>query len=130
MAENRLEGRVIRFALDGTGYGTNSAVSGRRGANCRLFKFSNALVILNTCRCPKRQKAKREAPGVWESATWRIRLGKKPSTWKIPFIHKVARGEFEMILRMMERQVDSPLTSSCGRFSDGVAAVIGIRRKL
>ena len=32
-----------------------------------------------------------------------------------------------MILRMMERQVNSPLTSSCGRLFDGVAAVIGIR---
>jgi hydrogenase maturation protein HypF len=45
----------------------------------------------------------------------------------IPFTDKIARGKAEMMLRMMERRVNSPLTSSCGRLFDGVAAVIGIR---
>ena len=48
----------------------------------------------------------------------------------IPFIRGLDRGKVELILRMMEQGVNSPLTSSCGRLFDAVAALIGIRQEV
>jgi len=48
----------------------------------------------------------------------------------IPFVQKLERGKAELILRMMAQRVNSPLTSSCGRLFDAVAALIGIRREV
>jgi hydrogenase maturation protein HypF len=46
---------------------------------------------------------------------------------QIPFVRQLARPKVEFLLRMMEKNVNSPLTSSCGRLFDAVAALAGIR---
>ncbi|MBZ5699272.1 MAG: carbamoyltransferase HypF [Acidobacteriia bacterium] len=125
MAENGLEGRVIGFALDGTGYGADSTVWGGEALIAGYSRFERAGHI-EYLPLPGGAKAIREP--------WRMGIsylahtfGQEALGLGITFIHKVARGKFEMILRMMKQQVNSPLTSSCGRLFDGVAAVIGIR---
>ena len=40
------------------------------------------------------------------------------------------RGRLEVIVQMMEGGINSPLTSSCGRLFDGVAALIGLRDRI
>jgi len=46
----------------------------------------------------------------------------------IPFIRALDRRKVDFLLRMMEQGVNSPLTSSCGRLFDAVAALAGIRQ--
>lgn len=46
----------------------------------------------------------------------------------IPFVRQLDRRSVEVLLRMIERGVNSPLTSSCGRLFDAVAALAGIRQ--
>jgi hydrogenase maturation protein HypF len=125
MEENGLEGRVIGFALDGTGYGTDGTVWGGEALIASYARFERA-GHLEYLPLPGGAKAIQEP--------WRMGIsylahtfGQEAFNLEIPFMHKLARGKVEMILRMMERQVNSPLTSSCGRLFDGVAAVIGIR---
>jgi len=36
----------------------------------------------------------------------------------------------EILLRMLEQKVNSPLTSSCGRLFDAVAALVGVRQRV
>ncbi len=39
-------------------------------------------------------------------------------------------AELEIIEKQIERKINSPLTSSCGRLFDAVSALIGIREKI
>jgi hydrogenase maturation protein HypF len=51
MAENQLDGRVIGFALDGTGYGTDGTIWGEK-CSSPAMKASNGPLISSTCQCP------------------------------------------------------------------------------
>ncbi|MGD0600601.1 MAG: hypothetical protein ABR988_12305, partial [Terriglobales bacterium] len=48
----------------------------------------------------------------------------------IPFLRQLNRPKAELLVRMMEQGVNSPLTSSCGRLFDAVAALVGIRQQV
>jgi len=125
MAENAIDGRVIGFALDGTGYGTDGAVWGGEALLASYASFERA-GHFEYVPLPGGAAAIREP--------WRMGVsylahtfGKNFLDLNIPFTNKIAREKAETILRMMERGVNSPLTSSCGRLFDGVAAIIGLR---
>ena len=45
----------------------------------------------------------------------------------IPFVRGLDRRRTETLLRLIERGVNSPLTSSTGRLFDAVAALAGVR---
>src|SRR5260370_6625859 len=48
----------------------------------------------------------------------------------IPFVRQLNPPKVGLLLRMIEQGVNSPLTSSCGRLFDAVAALIGIRQQV
>jgi hydrogenase maturation protein HypF len=125
MAENGVEGTVIGFALDGTGYGADGAVWGGEALVAGYASFER-VGHFEYVPLPGGAAAIREP--------WRIGVSYLAHTFGkdflglgIPFTNKITRGKVETILRMMERRVNSPMTSSCGRLFDGVAAVIGSR---
>ncbi len=45
-------------------------------------------------------------------------------------MRQLNRPKVDLLLRMMEQGVNSPLTSSCGRLFDAVAALVGIRQEV
>ncbi len=125
MAEHGIEGKVIGFALDGTGYGSDGAVWGGEALVAGYAGFERA-GHFEYVPLPGGAAAIREP--------WRMGVSYLAHTFGgdfrglgIPFTEKLSRGKTETMLRMMERRVNSPLTSSCGRLFDGVAAVIGLR---
>jgi hydrogenase maturation protein HypF len=128
MAENHLEGRVIGFALDGTGYGTDGHIWGGEVLIVGYEDFERA-AHLEYVPLPGGAAAIREP---WRMAVSYLahHFGREFLKLDIPFVRRLDRAKVDLLLRMMEQDVNSPLTSSCGRLFDAVAALIGIRQEV
>ena len=128
MAENHLEGRVIGFALDGTGYGTDGNIWGGEVLIAGYEDFERA-AHFEYVPLPGGEAAIREP---WRMAVSYLahHFGREFLKLDIPFVRQLNRPKVDLLLRMMEQGVNSPLTSSCGRLFDAVAALIGIRQQV
>jgi hydrogenase maturation protein HypF len=125
MAENHLDGRVIGFSLDGTGYGTDGKIWGGEALLAQYGTFERAGHFAYI-PLPGGAAAIREP--------WRMALSYLQDTFgdaaldlDIPFTRAIDRRRAELVARMVAQQINSPLTSSCGRLFDAVAALVGIR---
>ena len=125
MAENGLEGEVIGIIFDGTGYGPDGTVWGGEflvggyDGYRRLGHFRQVPL-------PGGDAAVRE-PYRMAMAWLREAYGPAAFDLPLPFMTALSAGEKRLFDRMMERGINSPLTSSCGRLFDAVAALLGVR---
>jgi hydrogenase maturation protein HypF len=128
MAENGIDGRVIGLALDGTGYGADGNIWGGEALLADFSGFERAAHFAYV-PMPGGAAAIHEP---WRMAVSYLarNFGPQFLEWDIPFVRALDRGKAGMILQMIERGVNSPLTSSCGRLFDGVAALLGLRGRV
>jgi hydrogenase maturation protein HypF len=137
MAENHLEGKVIGIALDGTGYGTDGAVWGGEVLLATYADFER-MAHLDYVPMPGGAAAITEP---WRMAVSYLHKHFGDAFWdlEIPFMRDLDAGahrdaplrkQVALLLRMAERGVNSPLTSSCGRLFDAVSALAGIRQRV
>lgn len=119
IAEHKLQGEVIGFTMDGTGYGTDGGIWGGEvliGNECSATRFAS----FEPMPLPGGDAAIK--------APWRTAIsylmnsfgGKLPEA--LPFSPD---GNTEIICDMVRRKFNSPLTSSAGRLFDAVAIVCG-----
>ena len=128
MAENQLEGRVLGIALDGAGYGTDGCIWGGELLLADYQGFERA-GHLEYIPMPGGEAAVREPWRMAVSYLYR-HFGRGFLDLQISFVHQLDRGKVNLLLGAMNRKVNSPLTSSCGRLFDAVAALAGIRQKV
>lgn len=128
MAENHLEGRVIGFALDGTGYGTDGRIWGGEVLLGDYVDFERAAHFAYV-PLPGGSAAIREPWRVAVSYLWGV-FGLDLLKLPIPFLDQIRHSKILTILQMMDREVNSPLTSSCGRLFDAVAALVNLRHEI
>jgi hydrogenase maturation protein HypF len=128
MAENQLDGRVIGFALDGTGYGLDGNVWGGEVLVCDYRGFER-LAHLDYIAMPGGSAAIVEPRRMAISYLFH-HFGRKLWELDIPFVRGLDRPRAETFLRMIERGINSPLTSSAGRLFDAVAAMTGVREQV
>jgi hydrogenase maturation protein HypF len=127
MAENHLDGRVIGVALDGTGYGTDGRIWGGEVLLGDYDGFERA-AHLAYVPLPGGEAAIREP---WRMAvSYLVRHFGCEFVRELPFLSSIPRQKMEFLFRMMEQGINSPLTSSCGRLFDAVAALAGIRHRV
>ncbi len=125
MAEHGVEGPVIGLSLDGTGYGTDGRIWGGEVLISRLDGFER-FAHLEYAPMPGGEAAIREP--------WRMALGALHAAGfdveSPEFVELLgARAQDVHVLKqMIERGVNSPRTSSCGRLFDAVAAMVLARR--
>ncbi len=139
LAENGRDERVIGLALDGTGYGQDGHIWGGEVLLCdfnsseRAAHFSyrempgGGLAIREPWRMAISylhkifvQNAGDDAP-IQDFIQW---LG------PMPLLKKIDEEHIHTIVHMIQRGINSPLTSSLGRLFDGVAAMTGFRHQV
>ncbi|HEY6970763.1 MAG TPA: carbamoyltransferase HypF [Candidatus Angelobacter sp.] len=125
MAENRIHGQVIGIALDGTGYGADGAIWGGEILVCNALNFQRAGHFAYT-PIPGGAAAIREPWRMALSYLWQ-EFGSDALHLGLPFMRDIEKRNAQFVLRMLENGINSPLTSSCGRLFDAVAAIANLR---
>lgn len=125
MAENHVEDPVIGLAFDGTGYGRDGGLWGGEVLIARLDSFERAAHLAYT-PMPGGAAAIKEP---WRMAVAYLygAYGKDFVNRRLPFLDKLNASKRNIMVEMMEKGINSPRTSSLGRFFDGIAAILGIR---
>jgi len=128
MAENGLDGETIGVILDGTGYGGDGAIWGGEFLLGGFGGFQRR-GHFGYLRMPGGDAAVREPYRMALSALYAC-YGKELFGQPLAFLSKVSASERSLFLKMLERGINSPLTSSCGRLFDAVSALIGLRSSI
>ena len=126
MAEHGIESPAIGLSLDGTGYGTDGRIWGGEVLICQLDgpdpgQFER-FAHLDYVSMPGGEAAIREP--------WRMALGHlhhagfDVESPEVLALLGAKPQEARVLKRMIERELNTPLTSSCGRLFDAVAAVV------
>lgn len=125
LAENRLEGKVVGLALDGAGLGTDGTIWGGEAllvdgiSQERLGRFS-------LVRQPGGDEAVREPWRMGRAYLYALGVMDQKS---VPWLEQYAPAD-AVVVRMLERGLNAPWTSSCGRLFDAVAALLGLCRRI
>jgi hydrogenase maturation protein HypF len=130
MAEHGLTGEVIGLALDGTGYGSDGTIWGGEVLIARLDGANQAgferFAHLEYVPMPGGEAAIKEP---WRMALGHLRAaGFDAVDAETRMLVVATEKEARVVARMMERGVNTPLTSSLGRLFDAAAAVVLGRR--
>lgn len=128
MVDNKLKTPVIGIAFDGTGFGVDGNIWGGEFllADYRQFCRMGHLEYLPLPGGSQAiKKPYRIAIGYLLSL-----LGKDSLEGNLSFLKQVQELEITTIIRQLERKINSPLTSSCGRLFDAVSALIGVRGEI
>jgi hydrogenase maturation protein HypF len=122
-AEHGISERVVGVAFDGTGYGEDGRIWGGEIliANWEGYeRFAHLAYVPMPGGGGAIKRPARMALGTLSA----LGLLDHPGTAALR--SRLAPGEETTLLRMIERGVNSPLTSSMGRLFDSVAAIVGI----
>ena len=121
MAEHRLD-KALAIILDGTGYGPDKTVWGGEVLLCTLQEYKR-LGRLSPLALPGGDKAARQPWRMALSALYNAEI--KHST-VFTSLNEIDAQEKSFIWEMIEKDVNCPMTSSCGRLFDAVSSLLGI----
>jgi hydrogenase maturation protein HypF len=120
MSENGLIGPVIGVTMDGTGYGTDGAIWGGEVLVGDYHGFRRA-AHLNYIGVPGGDIAVRQP---WRSALAHLHASGSDFA---ELNSRIPSRSLRIVRRMLERGLNTPLTSSAGRLFDAIAALVGLR---
>lgn len=125
MAENDYFDPVIGISFDGTGYGLDGKIWGGEILLAGLRDFQR-LFHFKYIAMPGGAHAIREP---WRMAVSLLydAYGPDFSQLPVPFLKTIEHKKLELVVQMLDRRLNCPETSSCGRLFDGLAALTGLR---
>ena len=124
MAEHKLDEKVIGIAFDGVGYGDDGKIWGGEFLICDLESYERETYF-----------EYQPMPG-GDQATlnpWRMAIsylysmyGRELFHLDLPFMREIDQKTLEMVVVMIEKKINCPLTSSVGRLFDAISAMTGL----
>lgn len=123
MAEHKLDEPVIGISMDGTGYGDDGNIWGGEFLVCDLKDYQRYNHFSSV-----------PMPGgdLVTKAPWRSALsylmgafGHDIDLSGFSFLKNIASAEIELVREAIIKNINAPLSSSCGRLFDAVSALIG-----
>jgi len=128
MVDNAVETPVIGVALDGTGFGSDGNIWGGEFLVADYQQFTR-MAHLEYLPLPGGATAIKKPFRIAISYLLAL-LGEDAIKQDLPFLEQVDRAEINIIRQQIEKRINSPLTSSCGRLFDAVSALIGVRGEI
>jgi len=128
MAENRITGSVIGLAFDGTGYGSDGHIWGGEVLIADSRRFER-MAHFDYVPMPGSAAAIKEPWRMAVSYLWHT-YGESFLDINLPSLKHHERQNIDIVLQMIQKGINSPLTSSLGRLFDGVAALTGLRQNV
>jgi hydrogenase maturation protein HypF len=125
MAENGIEGDVIGVAIDGTGFGLDGTIWGGEFLIANFRDFDRA-AHLKKVPMPGGSMAIKEP---WRMAMVYLSeaFGEEAKDLKIDLMRRVDPKKWEILSRMIEKEVNTPWTSSMGRLFDATSSLLSVR---
>ena len=124
MAEHRLDEKVIGIALDGTGYGVDGNSWGAEFMVCDLNDFER-ITHFDYIAQPGGDLAAEEPWRMAVSYLYKV-YGTSFTALELPLLNVIDQEKLEMIIKMIDKNINSPLTSSAGRLFDCVASLLNL----
>jgi hydrogenase maturation protein HypF len=128
LADNKLQEPVIGVALDGTGFGGDGCIWGGEF----MIADYNGFERLGHIQYVPLPGGEVTIKNPYRMAISYILclLGDDVLNKNLPFLSNVSNLEIGLLKKQIERRINSPLTSSCGRLFDAISALIGVRNKI
>ncbi|WAC06535.1 MAG: carbamoyltransferase HypF [Thermodesulfobacteriota bacterium] len=128
VTENKVAPPVLGVAFDGTGYGEDGCIWGGEFLVVDYGKFQR-LGHLEYIPMPGGEKAIKKPFRMAISYLAQL-SGTQTLNRRLAFLKTVEERELELIKKQIEKGINTPLTSSCGRLFDGVSALLNIRNEV
>jgi hydrogenase maturation protein HypF len=128
MVDNGIDSPVIGVAFDGTGYGSDGHIWGGEFLVADYQGFTRAGQF-EYLPLPGGALAIKKPYRTAISYLLTL-LGETALRPDMPVLKNVDDAEINIIRQQIEKKLNSPLTSSCGRLFDAISALIGIRSEI
>jgi len=128
LLDNAVDEKVIGVAWDGTGYGADRKIWGGEFLIADLENFERK-AHLQYVPLPGGDMAVKE-PWRMGAAYLYKTFGKDFLKLNIEFTERLDKKKWVIIKNMIDKNVNSPETSSIGRLFDAVASIMGIRESI
>ena len=124
MAEHGLDEKVIGISMDGTGLGTDGHIWGGEFLVTDLNNFER-YTHFEYIPLPGGDSVTKEPWRTGLSYLYHI-YGKELWNLNIPFVKNLNRQKANFLIQMIEKKINSPLSSSAGRLFDAVSAILNV----
>jgi hydrogenase maturation protein HypF len=127
MAENQIEAPALGVVWDGTGYGLDGTIWGGEFLLAKSDGSFERVAHLRQFRLPGGDYAIKEPRRSALGLLYEI-LGERAWDFLQQNVN-FSEKEKSLLVKMLEKQINAPLTSSTGRLFDAVASLIGLRQR-
>jgi hydrogenase maturation protein HypF len=124
MAEHHLDEKVIGVAFDGTGYGPDGNIWGSEFLICDLNDFRR-YSHFEYIPLPGGDLAAEEPWRMAVSYLYKV-YGMNFLDLDLPYLYQIDHEKISLIIHMIDKKINCPLTSGAGRLFDAVASLLDL----